>query len=110
MAQLLNAKSSNRPSVPTANSVASFGRTGIVERSTSETGVVDGEPGSTIEFEAAYAAYGSMVYRLAMVYLGCSADAEDVMQESWLPIMWKSYSQGNHGQMLRLCAVPVVSR
>lgn len=32
-------------------------------------------------FEASYDAYGAMVYRLAMVYLGRRADAEDVTQE-----------------------------
>ena len=33
------------------------------------------------QFEAAYDAYSPAVYRLAMVYLGRYADAEDVTQE-----------------------------
>ena len=35
----------------------------------------------TRQFEASYDAYGAMVYRLAMVYLGRAADAEDVTKE-----------------------------
>lgn len=38
----------------------------------------------TREFDAKYDAYGAMVYRLAMVYLGCHADAEDVTQEAFM--------------------------
>ncbi len=43
---------------------------------------MDGAPKAALGFEAAYDAYGPMVYRLAMVYLGCRADAEDVTQEA----------------------------
>ena len=41
---------------------------------------MDRRPKAAQGFEAAYDAYGPMVYRLAMVYLGSKADAEDV---SW---------------------------
>ena len=44
----------------------------------------------TRRFEAAYAACGTSVYRLAMVYLGCSADAEDVTQEVFLKLLYKA--------------------
>ena len=38
-------------------------------------------------FEAAYSAHGTSVYRLAMVYLGRPADAEDVTQEVFLKLL-----------------------
>lgn len=41
-------------------------------------------------FEAAYAQYGTAVYRLAMVYLGRAADAEDVTQEAFLRLLSKA--------------------
>ena len=41
-------------------------------------------------FEASYDAYGAMVYRLAMVYLGRQADAEDVTQEVFCRLLWKA--------------------
>ena len=44
----------------------------------------------TRRFEAAYAACGTSVYRLAMVYWGCSADAEDVTQEVFLKLLYKA--------------------
>ncbi len=34
--------------------------------------------------EAAYKAYADMLYRLALSYTGCGADAEDVLQEAFL--------------------------
>ena len=48
------------------------------------------ESALTGEFEAKYDAYGAMVYRLAMVYLGCHADAEDVTQEAFLRLLYKA--------------------
>ena len=42
------------------------------------------------EFEAKYDAYGSMVYRLAMVYLGSHADAEDVVQEAFMRLLYRA--------------------
>ena len=44
----------------------------------------------TRRFEAAYAACGTSVYRLAMVYLGQPADAEDVTQEVFLKLLHKA--------------------
>ena len=41
-------------------------------------------------FEAAYDAYGGAVFRLAMVYLGRRADAEDVTQEAFLRLLYRS--------------------
>ena len=41
-------------------------------------------------FEASYDAYGAMVYRLAMVYLGRRADAEDVTQEVFCRLLWRA--------------------
>ena len=40
-------------------------------------------------FETAYSAYGATVYRLAMVYLGRPADAEDVTQEVFLKLLYR---------------------
>ena len=58
------------------------------------------EPGprSALGFEAAYDAYGPMVYRLAMVYLGCRADAEDVTQEAFIRLLYKApaFLDGEH--------------
>lgn len=34
--------------------------------------------------EAAYEAYADMLYRLALSYTGCGADAEDVLQEAFI--------------------------
>lgn len=42
------------------------------------------------EFEAKYDSYGVMVYRLAMVYLGCHADAEDVVQEAFMRLLYRA--------------------
>lgn len=53
-----------------------------------EVGYMDSGPRLVVGFDAAYAAYGPMVYRLAMVYLGCSADAEDVMQEAFIRLLY----------------------
>ena len=49
------------------------------------------DPGARArEFEAKYDAYGSMVYRLAMVYLGSHADAEDVVQEAFMRLLYRA--------------------
>ena len=42
------------------------------------------------QFEAVYDACGAAVYRLAMVYLGRHADAEDVTQETFLRLLYRS--------------------
>lgn len=59
-------------------------------------------------FEAAYAAHGVSVYRLAMVYLGRPADAEDVTQEVFLRLLDKSpaFADGEHEKrwLLRVTA------
>lgn len=41
-------------------------------------------------FEEVYGEYGTMVYRLAMVYLGCHTDAEDVTQEVFVKLFRKT--------------------
>lgn len=41
-------------------------------------------------FEEIYDAYGKMVYRLAMVYLGNHADAEDITQEAFVKFFRKA--------------------
>lgn len=41
-------------------------------------------------FEEIYDAYGKMVYRLAMVYLGNHADAEDITQEVFVKFFQKA--------------------
>lgn len=67
---------------------------------------MDGGPKSALGFEAAYDAYGPMVYRLAMVYLGCRADAEDVTQEAFVRLLCRSpaFADGEHEKrwMLRV--------
>ena len=59
---------------------------------------MDGAPKAALGFEAAYDAYGPMVYRLAMVYLGCRADAEDVTQEAFLRLLRRApaFADGEH--------------
>ena len=49
-------------------------------------------------FEASYDAYGAMIYRLAMVYLGRRADAEDVTQEVFCRLLWRApgFADGEH--------------
>lgn len=49
-------------------------------------------------FEASYDAYGAMVYRLATVYLGRRADAEDVTQEVFCRLLWRApaFRDGEH--------------
>mgnify|MGYP001031554446 FL=1 len=50
------------------------------------------------QFEAAYDAYVGAVYRLAMVYLGRHADAEDVVQEVFFRLLYRSpcFNDGDH--------------
>lgn len=59
-------------------------------------------------FEAAYSAHGTSVYRLAMVYLGRPADAEDVTQEVFLKLLYKApaFADGEHEKrwLLRVTA------
>jgi len=45
---------------------------------------------SACQFEEAYDAYGGAVYRLAMVYLGRQADAEDVAQETFVRLLYRA--------------------
>lgn len=52
-------------------------------------------PKSAYGFDAAYDAYGSMVYRLAMVYLGCPVDAEDVTQEVFIRLLYRPHAFEN---------------
>lgn len=47
---------------------------------------------SACQFEADYDAYSDAVYRLAMVYLGRHADAEDVTQEVFLRLLHRAPS------------------
>lgn len=49
-------------------------------------------------FDAAWNAYGAMVYRLAMVYLGRPADAEDAAQEAFLRLLSRapSFADAEH--------------
>ena len=59
---------------------------------------MDGRPRAALGFEAAYDAYGLMVYRLAMVYLGSRADAEDVTQEAFVRLLHRApaFADGEH--------------
>ena len=45
---------------------------------------------SAHQFEAAYDTYSGAVFRLAMVYLGQQADAEDVTQETFLRLLYRA--------------------
>lgn len=56
------------------------------------------EPKAALGFESAYDAYGPMVYRLAMVYLGSRADAEDVTQEAFVRLLNRApaFAGGEH--------------
>lgn len=60
--------------------------------------IPDSPPKSALGFEVAYDAYGPMVHRIAMVYLGCRADAEDVTQEAFLRLLYKApaFSDSEH--------------
>ena len=52
----------------------------------------------TRRFEAAWEAHGGAVYRLALVYLGRTADAEDVTQEAFCRLLDRSpaFADGAH--------------
>ena len=60
------------------------------------------------KFETAYDLYGKAVYRLAMVYLGRHADAEDVTQEVFVRLLSRApaFSDGEHEKrwLLRVTA------
>ena len=45
---------------------------------------------SARQFEEAYDICGAAVYRLAMIYLGRHADAEDVTQEVFLRLLYRA--------------------
>ena len=53
---------------------------------------------STQQLEAAYDAYGTAVYRLAMAFLGHHADAEDVTQETFYRLLQRAptFADENH--------------
>lgn len=42
------------------------------------------------DFSQKYDRYGSMIYKIAMTYMGNTADAEDVMQEVFMRLLYKS--------------------
>lgn len=69
---------------------------------------MENSPKSSEGFDAAYDAYGAAVYRLAMVYLGRHADAEDVTQEVFFKLLYKSpaFSDQEHEKrwLLRVTA------
>ena len=56
--------------------------------------------------EEAYDAWGGAVYRLAMVYLGRHADAEDVTQEVFVRLLSRApaFSDGEHEKRWLLLA------
>ena len=60
------------------------------------------------KFETAYDLYGKAVYRLAMVYLGRHADAEDVTQEVFVRLLYRApaFADGEHEKrwLLRVTA------
>ncbi|MCI9352537.1 MAG: sigma-70 family RNA polymerase sigma factor [Lawsonibacter sp.] len=60
------------------------------------------------KFETAYDLYGKAVYRLAMVYLGRHADAEDVTQEVFVRLLYRApgFANGDHEKrwLLRVTA------
>ena len=64
-------------------------------------GPADARPRAALGFEAAYDAYGPMVYRLAMVYLGRRADAEDVTQEAFVRLFCRApaFADGEHEKL-----------
>lgn len=53
---------------------------------------------SACQFEEAYDTFSTAVYRLAMVYLGHPADAEDVTQEVFLRLLYRAptFAGGDH--------------
>ena len=53
---------------------------------------------SARQLEAAYDAFGTAVYRLAMTYLGQRADAEDVTQETFCRLLYHApaFADENH--------------
>ena len=63
---------------------------------------------SARQLEEAYDAYGAAVYRLAMLYLGRHADAEDITQEVFLRLLSRApaFADGDHEKrwLLRVTA------
>ncbi|NBI09484.1 sigma-70 family RNA polymerase sigma factor [Colidextribacter sp. OB.20] len=53
------------------------------------------------QFEAAYDAHSGAVYRLAMVYLGRPADAEDVTQEVFVRLLYRAPAFADSGHERR---------
>ena len=72
-----------------------------VRKKREEAEEMEKRPKSEQGFEAAYDAYGPMVYRLAMVYLGRHADAEDVTQEAFVKLLYKAPSFADAGHERR---------
>ena len=72
-----------------------------VRKKREEAEEMEKRPKSERGFEAAYDAYGPMVYRLAMVYLGRHADAEDVTQEAFVKLLYKAPSFADAGHERR---------
>lgn len=72
-----------------------------VQKKREEAEEMEQRPKSEQGFEAAYDAYGPMVYRLAMVYLGRHADAEDVTQEAFVKLLYKAPSFADAGHERR---------
>ena len=72
-----------------------------VRKKREEAEEMEQRPKSEQGFEAAYDAYGPMVYRLAMVYLGRHADAEDVTQEAFVKLLYKAPSFADAGHERR---------
>ena len=72
-----------------------------VRKKREEAEEMEQRPKSERGFEAAYDAYGPMVYRLAMVYLGRHADAEDVTQEAFVKLLYKAPSFADAGHERR---------
>lgn len=56
---------------------------------------------SASQLEADYDAYGAAVYRLAMVYLGRKADAEDVTQETFVRLLYRAPAFPDEGRKKR---------
>lgn len=63
---------------------------------------------SAHQLEEAYDTCGPAVYRLAMVYLGCRPDAEDVTQEAFVRLLCRApaFADGDHRRrwLLRVTA------
>ena len=58
-------------------------------------------------FNRAYAAWGEMLYRLAVMYLGSSAEAEDVLQDTFVKLLSRrrSFQDDEHRKRWLIRAV-----